>query len=90
MQFEYFKTLHKPINDANSLDHSGRMLTLACYGNKVPGMEPLLANEQMKKCIFQSFPPKQQQQYIGSNSQQVATMPLSDIIEFMSKQKEFC
>jgi hypothetical protein len=40
------------------------MLTLACYGNKLPGHEPVLTNEQVKKCIFQSFPDKWQQQFI--------------------------
>jgi hypothetical protein len=42
----------------------------------------------VKKCIFHSFPPKWQQQFIHSG-QHVATMPLSDIIEFMSNEKSF-
>jgi hypothetical protein len=73
---------------ASTLDHSSRMLTLACYGNKLPGTEPPLNDEQIKKCIFHSFPLLWQQQYIHSG-QCVANTPLSDIIEFMSNEKLF-
>jgi hypothetical protein len=64
------------------------MLTLACYGNKLPGNDPLLTEQQIKKCIFHSFPSKWQQQFIRSG-QQVSTTILSDIIEFMSNEKSF-
>jgi hypothetical protein len=54
IQFEYFRTLQKPMK-SSMLDHSSRMLTLARYGNKLPGTEPpLTTDEQIKKCI-QSF-----------------------------------
>jgi hypothetical protein len=55
IQFEYFQTLQKPMK-SSMLDYSSRMLTLAHYGNKLPGTKPLLMDEQIKKCIFQSFP----------------------------------
>jgi hypothetical protein len=87
IQFEYFKSLHKPIK-AGTLDHSSRMLTLARYGNKLPGTEPLLTDDQVKKCIFQSYPLTWQQQYIRSGQRQ-ATASLSDIVEFMSNEKLF-
>lgn len=64
-QIEYYKTLRKPMK-SNPLDHSSRMLTLARYGNKLPGVEPILTEQQVKKCIFHSFPPKWQQQFIRS------------------------
>jgi hypothetical protein len=86
-QIEYYKTLRKPMK-MNPLDHSSRMLTLARYGNKLPGSEPPLTEQQIKKCIFHSFPLKWQQQFIRSG-QQVATTILSDIIEFMSNEKSF-
>jgi hypothetical protein len=86
IHFEYFCTLQKPMK-ASMLDHSNRMLTLACYGNKLPGTEPPLTDEQIKKCIFQSFPLVWQQQYIRSG-QRVANTP-SDIVEFMSNEKLF-
>jgi hypothetical protein len=86
-QFEYFRTLQKPMK-ASTLDHASRMLTLARYGNKLPGAEPPLTSEQIKKCIFASFPLLWQQQYIRSG-QRVANTPLSDIIEFMSNEKLF-
>jgi hypothetical protein len=87
IQFEYFRTLRKPLK-SNPLDHSSRMLTLARYGNKLPGNDPALTDEQVKKCIFQSFPAKWQQQFIRSG-QRVANTPLSDIVEFMSNEKSF-
>jgi hypothetical protein len=88
IQSEYFQTLCKPIN-SSPLDHSICMLTLACYGNKLPGNEPALTpDDQVKKCIFQSFPAKWQQLFIRSG-QQVANTPLSDIMEFMSNEKSF-
>ena len=86
-QFEYFRNIQKPMK-ASTLDHSSRMLTLARYGNKLPGTEPPLTGEQIKKCIFTSFPLLWQQQYIRSG-QRVANTPLSDIIEFMSNEKLF-
>ena len=63
------------------------MLTLAWYGNKLPGNEPPLTDKQIKKCIFQSFPAMWQQQYIRSG-QHVVTASLLDIIEFMSNKKK--
>jgi hypothetical protein len=86
-QIEYYKTLRKPMK-ANPLDHSNRMLTLARFGNKLPGIEPPLTEDQIKNCIFHSFPPKWQQQFIRSG-QRVANTPLSEIIEFMSNEKSF-
>jgi hypothetical protein len=86
-QIEYYKTLRKPMK-MNPLDHSSRMLTLARYGNKLPGNEPPLTDQQIKKCIFHSFPSKWQQQFIRSG-QQVSMTMLSDIIEFMSNEKSF-
>jgi hypothetical protein len=43
-------------------------------------------DEQIKECIFQSFPAQWQQQYICSG-QHIATTSLSDIFEFMSNEK---
>ena len=86
-QFEHFCTLQKPLK-SSTLDHSSRMLTLARYANKLPGNDPPLMEEQIKKCIFQSFPVLWQQQYIRSG-QRVVNTPLSDIIEFMSNEKLF-
>jgi hypothetical protein len=87
IQFEYFRTLRKPLK-SSPLEHSSRMLTLARYGNKLPGNEPVLNDEQVKKCIFQSYPTKWQQQFIRSG-QRVATSTLSDIVEFMNNEKIF-
>jgi hypothetical protein len=87
VQFEYYRSIQKPLK-SSTLDHSSRMLTLARYGNKLPGNEPELTDEQIKKCIFSSFPLTWQQQYIRSG-QRVAATPLSDIIEFMSNEKIF-
>ena len=87
VQFEYYRSIQKPLK-ASTLDHSSRMLTLARYGNKLPGNEPVLTDDQVKKCIFSSFPLTWQQQYIRSR-QRVANTPLSDIIEFMSNEKIF-
>jgi hypothetical protein len=87
IQFEYFRTLRKPLK-SSPLEHSSRMLTLARYGNKLPGNEPALTEEQVKKCIFQSYPTKWQQQFIRSG-QRVATSTLSDIVEFMNNEKIF-
>jgi hypothetical protein len=87
VQFEYFRSIQKPLK-TTTLDHSSRMLTLARYGNKLPGTEPPLTDEQVKKCIFTSFPLAWQQQFIRSG-QRVATTALADIIEFMSNEKIF-
>jgi hypothetical protein len=86
-QIEYYKTLRKPMK-MNPLDHSSQMLTLARYGNKLPGNEPPLTEQQIKKCIFHSFPSKWQQQFIRSG-QQVSMTILLDIIEFMSNENIF-
>jgi hypothetical protein len=86
IQFEYFRTLQKRMK-SSMLDHSSRMLTLAHYGNKLPGTKSPLT-EQIKKCIFQSFPLLWQQQCICSG-QCFANTPLSHIIEFMSNKKLF-
>jgi hypothetical protein len=88
VQFEYFRTLQKPIMKSSIPEHSSQMLTLARYGNKLPGTEPPLTDEQVKKHIFHSFPLLWQQQFIRSG-QHVATTTLSDISEFMSNQKLF-
>jgi hypothetical protein len=64
------------------------MLTLAHYGNKLPGTEPPLTDEQVKKHIILFFSLLWQQQFILSG-QHVATTTLSDISEFMSKEKLF-
>jgi hypothetical protein len=87
IQFEYFRSLQKPLK-SSILDHSSRMLTLTRYGNRLPGTEPILTEEQIKKCIFTSFPLAWQQQFIRSG-QRVALRALSDIIEFMSNKKIF-
>jgi hypothetical protein len=87
VQFEYFRTLQKPMK-SSILEHSSRMLTLARYGNKLPGTEPPLTDEQVKKQIFHSFPLLWQQQFIRSG-QHVANTTLSDICEFMSNEKLF-
>jgi len=87
VQFEYYRSISKPLK-SSTLDHSSRMLTLARYGNKLPGTEPVLTDDQVKKCIFSSFPLTWQQQYIRSG-QRVANTSLSDIIEFMSNEKIF-
>jgi hypothetical protein len=86
-QSEYFKTLRKPMK-ADPLTHSSRMLTLARYGNKLPGTDPELTEAQVKKCIFHSFPQSWQQQFIRTG-QSVANTQLSDMIEFMSNEKSF-
>jgi hypothetical protein len=54
-QIEYYKTLWKPIK-SNPLNHASQMLTLACFGNKLPGIKPPLTEIQVKKCIFHYFP----------------------------------
>jgi hypothetical protein len=54
----------------------------------LPGTEPPVNDEQIKKCIFDSFPLLWQQLYIRSR-QCVANTPLSDIIGFMSNEKLF-
>ena len=64
------------------------MLTLARYGNKLPGTEPLLTAEQITKCIFQSYPVLWQQQFIRSG-QRLVDNTLLDIPEFMSNEKLF-
>jgi hypothetical protein len=46
-QSEYFKTLRKRMQ-ADPLMHSSRMLTLARYGNKLPGTDPELTEAQIK------------------------------------------
>jgi hypothetical protein len=86
-QLEYFKTLRKPMK-TDPLTHSSRMLTLARYGNRLPGTDPGLSELQIKKCIFHSFPQSWQQQFVRTG-QHVATTQLSDIIEFMSNEKSF-
>jgi hypothetical protein len=55
IQFEYFRAWQKPLK-SSTLDHSSRILMLACYDNNGNGTEPPLTDEQIKKCIFQSFP----------------------------------
>jgi hypothetical protein len=87
IQFEYFKSLMKPLK-ASTLDHSSRMLTLARYGNRLPGTEPVLTDDQVKKIIFQSYPLLWQQQYVRSG-QRVSNSTLSEIVEFMSNEKLF-
>jgi hypothetical protein len=62
-QLEYFKTLRKPMK-SDPLTHSSRMLTLARFGNKLPGTDPELTDDQVKKIIFHSFPQTWQQQFI--------------------------
>jgi hypothetical protein len=37
---------------SDSLTHSSRILTLARYGNKLPGTEPPLMDIQVRKYIF--------------------------------------
>lgn len=86
-QIEYYKTLRKPIK-TDPLDHSNRMQTLARFGNKLPGIEPALTEDQIKNCIFHSFPAKWQQQFIRSQLN-VRNTPLSQIIEFMANEKSF-
>jgi hypothetical protein len=86
-QLEYFKTLRKPMK-SDPLTHSSRMLTLARYGNRLPGTDPGLSELQIKKSIFHSFPQSWQQQFVRTG-QHVATTQLSDIIEFMSNEKSF-
>jgi hypothetical protein len=66
-QIEYYKIFLKPIK-MNPLDHASQMLTLAHFGNKPPGIEPPFTEEQVKKCIFHSFPPKWQQECIHSGA----------------------
>jgi hypothetical protein len=73
---------------SSKLNHLSRMLTLACYGNKLTDTEPPLTSKQTKKYMLASFPLIWQQQYIRSG-QCVANTPLSDIIEFMSNEKLF-
>ena len=47
-QFEYFGMLQKPLK-LSTLDHLSQMLTLACYGNKLPGNKLPLTDKQNKK-----------------------------------------
>jgi hypothetical protein len=48
-QLEYFKTLRKPMKSDPLRMHSSRMLTLARYGNRLPGTDPLLTELQVKQ-----------------------------------------
>jgi hypothetical protein len=84
-QMEYFKTLCKPMK-SDPLTHSSRILTLARYGNRLPGTDPPLTKLQVKKCIFHSFLQSWQQQFMHMGHH-VASMQLSDIIEFISNKK---
>jgi hypothetical protein len=86
-QLEYLKTLRKPMK-SDPLTHSSRMLTLARYGNRLPGTDPQLTELQVKKCIFHSFPQSWQQQFVQMG-QHVAMTQLSDILKFMSNEKSF-
>jgi hypothetical protein len=93
-QIEYYKTLRKPMK-VNPHENVIRMLTLARFGNKLPGTEHPLTDLQINQCIFHSFPTQWQQQFICSNiqthcfGQYVATTALSNIIAFMSNEKSF-
>jgi hypothetical protein len=54
-QLEYFKTLRKPMK-SDPLTHLSRMLTLARYGNMLPGTNPLLTDLQVKNAFFILLP----------------------------------
>jgi hypothetical protein len=72
VQFKYFRSIQKPLK-ASTMDHLSRMLTFARYSNKLPGNEPILTKEQIKKCIFSSFPLTWQQQGIFFQSNELLT-----------------
>jgi hypothetical protein len=74
-QMEYFKTLRKPMK-SDPLTHSSRMLTLAQYGNRLPGTDLQLMELQVKS-LFYSFPQSWQQQFVCTG-QHVAMAQLSD------------
>lgn len=93
-QLEYYHSL-KFLKTGSPGTHAIRMLTLARYGNKLPGKEPPLTDEQIKQCIFQSFPVAWQQRFLcdkirmhqGGDSVKHTSLP--EIIAFMSNEQKY-
>ena len=65
IMFAYLRKLKEPY-DVAAGEHADRMEMLAKYANKLPGMEPEMYDDQIKRLIFESFPVKWQHAYIQS------------------------
>ena len=93
-QFEYYRTL-KLLPTGTPGTHAIQMLTLALYGNKLPGQENPQTDKQIKQHIFQSFPVDWQQQFLcdqirmHQEGNPVKNTTLPRIIAFMSDEHKY-
>ena len=87
MMFAYLRRFKKPYSVAAGV-HADRMEILIKYSNKLPGMEPVMNEEQKKRLIFELFPLKWQHAYIQSG-RRIQTESLIRVIQYMKDEKSF-
>ena len=87
IMFAYLRKLKKPYEMAAG-EHADRMEVLVRYANKLPGMEPEMNDDQIKRLIFESFPVKWQHAYFQSG-RRIQSESLARVIQYMKDEKSF-
>ena len=85
--FDYLRSFTKPFSTAAGA-HADRMEILVNYANRLPGLEPPMNEDQIKKLIFSSFPKTWQHAYIQSG-RRIQDETLARIIQYMKDEKSF-
>ena len=85
--FQYLRSFKKPFS-VEAGTHADRMETLVNYANRLPGLEPPMNKNQIKKLIFESFPNRWQHAYIQSGPR-IQTEPLVRVVQYMKDEKTF-
>ena len=87
IMFAYLRKFKKPYDMAAG-EHADRMEILVKYSNKLPGMEPEMNEDQIKRLIFESFPVKWQHAYIQSG-RRIQSESLIRVVQYMKDETSF-
>ena len=87
IMFQYLRSFKKPFS-VEAGNHADRMETLVNYANRLPGLEPPMNDDQIKKLIFESFPTRWQHAYIQSG-RRIQAESLVRVVQYMKDEKTF-
>jgi hypothetical protein len=86
--YDYLKNkCKKPVGD-EPRNHVRRMEVLYLYSSKLPGMEALMTDDQIKRAIFKTFPETWRKQYMRS-AKNLEEDSMQEIVTFMQNEKAY-
>eukprot|EP00957_Ditylum_brightwellii_P146566 11158027-Ditylum_brightwellii.AAC.1 len=84
---DYLRNFHRPTKTSPRA-HSDQIKAMVEFTNKLPGLEPAITPDQIKKFVFDQHPERWRIAYTQSGKT-LQTNTLMKIVQFMANKKNF-